>query len=53
MRSTRSWRIRIIALAWPVALVIALAVNPAAQAGTPGGLGDEVEAGRPRTGQGR
>ena len=47
MRSTRSWRIRILALAWPFALVITLAVNPVAHAGTPGGLETKVRLGGP------
>ncbi len=47
MRSTRSWRVRILALAWPVALVIALAVNPASHAGTPGGLETKLRLGGP------
>ena len=47
MRSTSSWRIRILALAWPAALVITLAVAPAAHAGTPGGLETKVKLGGP------
>jgi hypothetical protein len=47
MCSTRSWYIRIPALVWPVALVITLAVNPAAQAGTTGGLETKLRLGGP------
>ena len=39
--------IRILALAWPVVLVITLAVNPAAQAGTTGRLETKLRSGGP------
>ena len=47
MQSRRSWRIRVLALAWPAALVITLAVNPAAQAGTTGALETKLRLGGP------
>jgi hypothetical protein len=47
MQSRRFWHIRILALAWPAALVITLAANPAAQAGTTGKLETKLRLGGP------
>ena len=47
MQNRRSWRIRILALAWPAALVITLAVNPVAHGGTPGEFETKLRLGGP------
>jgi hypothetical protein len=44
MQSRRVWRIRILALAWPAALVVALVIKPAAQAGTTDALETKLRA---------
>lgn len=47
MQRRRSWQTRILALAWPAALAIALAANPAAQAGPTGELETKLRLGGP------
>ena len=47
MRSTRSSRITILSLAWSAALIVTLAVNPAAQSGTTGALETKLRLGGP------
>jgi hypothetical protein len=47
MQKRRSWQTRILALAWPAALMITVAVNPAAQAGTAGALETKLRLGGP------
>jgi hypothetical protein len=47
MQKRRSWQTRILALAWPAALMITVAVNPAAQAGTTGALETKLRLGGP------
>ncbi len=47
MQNRRAWRTKILAMAWPAALIVALAVNPAAQAGTTGAVETKLWRGGP------